>query len=199
MRRPRSPRTPARLAIALGLLSSLAGTAASAQVRVAEVLFLDGFEPPEVPLPGDLRVNEVMPDPALPLDDATAEWVEIVNAAAQTRVLDGCTLQDASAAVASLAGLALAPGELAVGVRSSDPDLNGGIAWAFTFGFAINNGVETVAIHCGVVVHQIGYTTSMAGRSIMIEPDGTQCSADTSTPLYAPNNHGTPGFINVCP
>jgi hypothetical protein len=173
---------------------------ALAQAYVPDVVFFDGFEPPPAPAIGDLNVTEVMPNPADPLLDTAAEWIEIQSAGTRTLLLTGCELRDAGGGSASLTGLALTPGALLLAARSLDSGENGGLLPAVLFTFTLNNTLETVAIHCNsVLLDQLSYTISTAGASILVDAVGQQC--EESSASYWTNNFGTPAQANLtlCP
>jgi len=178
--------------------------------------------------PGDLVIDELMADPAPPLDDAYAEWIEIANPrpyAVSTGALtissggNGSPIRSGTGSV--LRQIVVRPGALVLGARSTDPRRNGGLSPAFAFGGALGNGGDAVSITAPgtlpVVVDAVAWTSGTGGfpraypgRSLGLSPakldsalndqGANWCAAPSSLPPYSPGNRGTPGTANpVCP
>ena len=129
--------------------------------------------------PGEVMITELMYDPQFALDDANAEWIEIVNASIRAVDLAGCVLGDApDAALALMVGdVRLEPGDLALFARSADPALNGGLNPDQTFAFGLANEGDTVVLVCeGVEIDRVTYDDGAdfpdaSAASISLDPE----------------------------
>ncbi|MGK0358471.1 MAG: hypothetical protein ACI9U2_000760 [Bradymonadia bacterium] len=118
-------------------------------------------EPAPLPLAGDIVIAEILYDPHGPLAEDAAEWFEIYNRTEDDLRLDGCRIADASNTEV-IDRLNVPAGARLVFGRSADQAVNGGISIDHLFGFALNNGGDTVSITCGpldaeVVIDTVTY------------------------------------------
>jgi hypothetical protein len=152
------------------------------------------FPPPGA---GEVRITELMVDPAGALTDASAEWIELESLAAATVALDGCTLGTLSASNV-LPLLSFGPGERLLLARSASTELNGGLVVDATVSFTLTNAGATVELRCGdVLIDQVTYATSSAGRSLVRGAGATLCIAPAGTTEYFTGNFGTPAQPNL--
>ncbi len=171
--------------------------------------------------PGEIVITEIMYDPQFGLDDDAAEWIELYNASLRPVDLDGCVLADDPDLPEALTirDLVLEPGELAVFARSANPALNGGLAVAQTFAFALGNEGDVVELICDdVKIDRVEYDDGpdfpdAAARSLSLDPDALDADDDDgaawclgATPYFRDpvgadrDNFGTPGALNpACP
>ena len=100
------------------------------------------------PKPGDLRITELLINPAGA--DTNREWIEILNLAPQAVDLRLLTVADAAGEVAVDAGV-LDPGAILVLGQSLDPARNGGAPVGFSFGnvISLNNGGDLIRLCLG--------------------------------------------------
>ena len=153
--------------------------------------------------PGEVRITEVMFDPADPLVDETAEFVELRNDTDRVVDLVGCAL-DTGRAPAVLGTLRLDPGGYAVLARSADDGLNGGVAPDQLFDFPLANNGGALTLRCGAVdIDSVEWDASAApgqglggagrGHSLSLDADDAWCRGRTP---YSVGNWGTPGAAN---
>lgn len=156
--------------------------------------------PARPPLPGEVVINEVMPNPAGDLSDASAEWIELRHTGTVRVGLETCALEDGTGSSSALAVTAVDPGEWLLFAPSASSQMNGGLAVQGTFDFALVNTIGSVRLVCGgTLISQIDYPSPLAGRSILRDPDGMLCTAPIGTAEYHPENFGTPGAANMPP
>lgn len=169
-----------------------------------------GTQRPTVPpMPGDLVITEILPDPAA-VADAGGEWFEVYVArdvdmnglvAGRDPASPSLVINDSACLVAS-AGSYLEFG------RSTDPVVNGNLPavdYIFTFGLANSGGTLFIGAGGmdGAVLDQITWASARSGRSISLDPSrldttanddaGSFCSG--SLP-YGDGDLGTPGEPN---
>ncbi len=159
---------------------------------------------PPHPAAGEVVVTEIMFDTAAPLAENKAEWIELQNVSDERRSLGGCALADMDNE-AAIAGGVLAPGEVALFARSADPALNGGLEVDGTFGFALGNNGDAVALRCDdVVVDLYAYDQPAPATSLQRDPEGRWCHAVDvyfeDEAVEGSAHRGTPGAANpACP
>lgn len=162
------------------------------------------MRPSVAPVPGDLVITEVMPDPAAVADTA-GEWVEVL--ANRDVDLNGVGIVGASGTplvVASADCVRVAAGSYAVFARNLDPVMNGGVMGAVGQTVALANAPGTVRVVMGATeLDAMSWTTSRSGRSIQLStgltmPSDNEVAAnlcDGNTP-YGAGDQGTPGAAN---
>jgi hypothetical protein len=163
------------------------------------------------PRPGDLKIDELLINPAG--TDSSREWIEVANlsdAALDLRLLH---VADAAGDVAVDAGV-LAPGALLVLGQSLDPARNGGAPIAFSFGntISLNNPGDTIllclgACADGVVLDQVVWSADLGaafdGHAAIIGATGDGGNAPfcpAAEPFGTAGSFGSPGQPNPpCP
>ncbi len=179
---------------------------------------LGALRPIVKPTIGQLVINEWMPDPNN-VADATGEWFEL-RATADVDLnglqAGGATLGTTPIVPAGGDCVRLATGALIVFARTAT---NNGLPYALqptrTFGFGLTNGPSMfqIGIDNANLATATWASTSVVGASWMLDSDGTQCTANLTTPdpipLYengigpmpAPpgTDRGTPGAVNSPP
>jgi hypothetical protein len=149
-------------------------------------------EEPAPPVPVQVRIAELMPDP-VEVTDSEGEWVELLNPGPDPAVLRGCTLTT-QAGSASLLRATLAPGASAVLAHTTDDARNGGLGAVGTFAGSLVNERGSVTLDCGSTrVDTVSWATSTPGRARQRDPAGHWCDATQS---YHGSDHGTPGRAN---
>lgn len=176
------------------------------------------------PTTGQLVINEWMPDPTH-VADAAGEWFEL-RATADVDLnglqAGGATLGTTPLIPAGGDCVRLATGGLALFARTrTNPDVvpptNNGLPSGMddppvvaTFGFGLTNGASSfqIGIDGANLATATWMSTSVPGSSWMLDSDGTQCTANLTTPAPVPayNNgtatgtdRGTPGLVNSPP
>ncbi len=166
------------------------------------------------PVPGDLILTEVMPNPDK-AGDATAEWFEAkvmsdvdLNGVGLDRLGDPTRPE----VLESPDCLRVSAGSYVVFARSADPGLNGGLApraVVGTFKFAMITGTPAapgdVAIVAGpTTIDAVRWTRSSTGKALQLDPDLTDPTindadsnfCDATTP-FGLGDLGTPGLENT--
>jgi hypothetical protein len=164
-----------------------------------------------VPRPGDLKIDELLINPAG--TDTSREWIEVANRSGAALDLRLLHVADAAGDVAVDAG-ALAPGALLVLGQSLDPARNGGAPIALSFGntVSLNNPGDTIrlclgACADGVVLDQVAWSADLGaafdGHAAIVGAtgdggDATFCAA--AEPFGTAGSFGSPGQPNPpCP
>jgi hypothetical protein len=155
------------------------------------------------PTAGQLQINEWMPDPSL-VTDANGEWFEIkALAAVDLNGLQAGTTTLGATPVVPVGGncLHLASGTYALFARNVDPGANGTLPTvdATTTINQVNSGGTLQIGIDGTILHMVTYTAATAGKSFMLDTDGTQCIAPSGVGLYNGTDTGTPRTINTPP
>ena len=169
------------------------------------------------PMPGDLVITEVMPNPAA-VSDTTGEWFEIV--AKKDVDLNGLALDRAGDTtnprpVESPDCLRLATGAHAIFAKSTDATMNGMLPAAAirgTFTFSLVDGTmaapaDVRILYNDVVIDSITWTSARSGRSISLDPDRYDATINDEASnfcdgnaTYGAGDRGTPGAMNEqCP
>lgn len=165
------------------------------------------------PTAGQLVINEWMPDPTH-VGDTTGEWFELrATADVDLNGLQGGTTTLGTTPLVPAGGncVRLATGGFALFARTMGVNgLPDGTALAGTFGFGLTNGASSfqIGIDGGNLATATWASTSVAGSSWMLDSDGTQCTANLTTPMAiaaydngaaAGTDRGTPGATNSPP
>lgn len=156
------------------------------------------------PTAGQLVLNEWMPDSAMVADTA-GEWFEVKATAAVD--LNGIqagtsTLGMTPLVPASGNCVRVAAGGYALFARNAVAGSNGGLPTVdATFGFTLTNTNGNLRIGYDNVVQSMAtWATSMAGKAIMLDTDGTQCNAPAAIPSFNGGmDFGTPRAVNSPP
>lgn len=158
-----------------------------------------GSPRPQVkPAPGDLRISEVMADPAA-VPDVNGEWIEL--AASASVDLNGLVVAvGASRETISAPGcLRVEPGQHALLARSSAAATNGGLpAVIGTFGLALPNGGGTVTLESDLgIIDSLSWSLATAGVALQRDPADLASLCD-ATAAYGTTaaDRGTPGSAN---
>jgi len=180
---------------------------------------------PAAPAPGDVRITELLPNPAA-VSDALGEWLEVTNVSDKAVDLTGCVLRDADSNKLTLQPSAqgeplIAPaGAALVLARSGDAAANGLLAtpdYTYGSGMSLGNSADEVILECeGLVVDELWYDQAFltadgtrpalagAGVSMQLDPGAPWPASatdwcDAQTPFGA-GDLGTPGAPNPpCP
>jgi hypothetical protein len=166
---------------------------------------MDGaaLRPIVTPTAGQLVVNEWMPDPSL-VTDANGEWFEL-KATADVDLnglqVGAATLGATPIVAATGACVRVATGGFFLIARNATAATNGMLpAVDATTTINLTNATGTLQIgFAGVAQSTVTWAASTAGKSIMIDSDGTQCVAPVGVPLYNGTDTGTPRAINTPP
>lgn len=134
---------------------------------------------------GDMIVSEIMMDPAAPLDDSDAEWVELTNrrafavSTASVRLLVGTGAAVPVVQAATGRPYVVAPGGFLLAVRKADPAKNGGLTpdVLFTSSLANTGGTVQLKTAGGTVLDAVAYASKAngfpavtAGRAFSLAP-----------------------------
>ena len=166
------------------------------------------------PTEGEVIVTEIMYDPQGDLSDDKAEWFELTNVSAEKKLLDGCTVADASSNPQPITGIILEPGGTALFARSDTE--NGGLTPDHLFSFNLNNTGDAVTLACGgVVIDTVAFDNGATfpkaqGKSLSLDPGAYDAATNddgaswcTGQDVYyagateAGDNYGTPGAANT--
>ncbi len=173
------------------------------------------------PTAGQLVIDEWMPDPTH-VGDAAGEWFEVRSTAdvdLNGLQAGGATLGTTPLIPAAGDCVRVTTGNRAMFARTrtnpaavppTDNGLPDTVTLAATFGFGLTNGASSfqIGIDGGNLATATWGATSVPGSSWMRDTDGTQCSANLTTPAPLPAyNHGaaagtdrgTPGAVNSPP
>ncbi len=162
--------------------------------------------------PGDVVINEIMPDPKAVLDSA-GEWFEVYNASAQAIDLNGWTLADAGTEhhkITNGGPLWLPAGGYLVLGRNADPRINGGVTVAYPYAsFSLGNTDDEIILRdgAGTEIDRVAYDggpafPDPAGASMqLIRPDldnavGANWRAAALPWPGGAGDLGSPGAVN---
>lgn len=165
---------------------------------------------------GDLIFSEYLGNPALPLLDDDAEWVEIASTRARSISTSGVTLrQFATDADHPLTDpstgsqIIVPPLGFVVGGRTTNRSLNGDVAVQFTFPFFIDNGApvnDDLHLRKGAALLldrldlRTGFPLPTSGRSRELSRSQKSAAGnDASANWCLAAATGTPGADNACP
>lgn len=162
-----------------------------------------GTRPLVTPTAGQLVINEWMPDPSL-VTDANGEWFELkATADVDLNGLQVGSTTLGATPIVPLAGpcVRVTTGGYFLIARNTAAAANGMLPAvdAMTTVNLTNTGGTLQIGFGGVAQSTVTWATSMAGKSIMIDTDGTQCNAPAGVPLYNGTDTGTPRLINTPP
>ncbi|HWO17692.1 MAG TPA: lamin tail domain-containing protein [Kofleriaceae bacterium] len=170
------------------------------------------------PAPGDLVITEVMPGPAS-VGDTDGEWFEArvltdldLNGVGLDRAGDTAKpdLIEQADCLRVIAGMHV------VFVRNTDPLVNGGLVPYGVFRFSLVSGSATSPgdvriLNGATVVDAVSWTSSRSGRSLSLDPDFTNVTANDEAANFCDGatayntsgtgtDFGTPGAQNAqCP
>jgi hypothetical protein len=150
------------------------------------------------PRAGELAITELLVDPAG--NDLGHEWVEIANLTDDAPDLSTLRLADDATEFPFDAGV-LEPRALLVLGQSADRAHNGDAPVERAYGtrLAFNNGADSLRLCAGpcaggVVLASFTWTSSYAGRAMIVTATGTTCPA--TEPYGTGPDLGTPGHPN---
>jgi len=149
------------------------------------------------PTPGQLRITEIMANPAV-VSDTDGEWFEIQAIAPVD--LNGLTLSSGarSATLTSDDCLSLTSGSYAVFAPESDPALNDGLAVFQAISMSLPNSGGTVTLAMGsTVIDANTYGASTEGVSTQSDPGDPALFCPATGSYGANGNLGTPGAANA--
>lgn len=162
------------------------------------------------PLPGQLVITELMPDPANVSDDA-GEWFEL-HAPEGSVDLNGLTVLAGSgkSTLTSESCLTIRSGGYGVLARNGDSMANGGLENVLTtVTTTLSNSSGSLSINNGdTVIDQVSWDKSQSGVSIQLSPDALNATGNDDPQNWcAPEqtygsgmDKGTPGAANdACP
>lgn len=161
-------------------------------------------------MPGDVVINEFMPNPSAVGDDV-GEWLEIF--VANDVDLNGLQIgkdpldtMDVEFTVASPDCLPATAGSYVVFARGDDPAVNGGLPQVdFVVDFSLSNSSGALWVgRGGSILDEIAYTGSSDGASTQLDPrrqtpadnddEGNWCASEMP---YGDGDSGTPGAANA--
>jgi len=166
------------------------------------------------PVPGDLVITEVMPNPAV-VSDTVGEWFEakVIHDIDLNGVgLDRAGDTSAPNVITSPDCIHLAAGSYALFAKNVDPALNGGLPAGSvlgTFNFALVDGSAAapgdVQIVAGAtVIDAISWTSSRSGKSHALDPDlvdpianDTESNFCDGATTFGGGDFGTPNADNA--
>lgn len=169
--------------------------------------------PPGPPLPGDVVITELMPNPSLVTDD-DGEWIELTNVGTEPVDLEGCALYDDGNdedIIDTGAALVVPPGGQVVFGKLADVALNGGIpgvAYAFGTSYTLTNTDDEVRLECGgMVIDEVAYLVSWPfadGVAMQLGLASLDAAANdaleswcAASAAYGLGDLGTPGLANA--
>ncbi|HVV83194.1 MAG TPA: lamin tail domain-containing protein [Kofleriaceae bacterium] len=156
------------------------------------------------PMAGQLAIDEWMPDSKM-VADTLGEWFEVTATADVD--LNGLqvgttTLGTTPFIPASGPCVHVAAGGYALFAHNASAAENGGLMNVdATFGNALtqSNGQLRIGID-NAVLSMVSWASSVAGKAIMLDSDGTQCNAPAGVPSYNGGmDFGTPRAVNTPP
>jgi len=159
---------------------------------------------------GDLIINEVMIDPALPVSDSSGEWVELYNPTSFPINLQGAVLSDDGVDSHTITSSVIVPsnGFVVLGIDGNF-GTNGGVVVDYQYSsfFLGNSGDEVVITFQGTEIDRVDYNANfdVSGASkelstnhlsdILNDILSNWCAA---VDAIGPGNSGTPGSVNSC-
>ncbi|MCX4243451.1 lamin tail domain-containing protein [Paraliomyxa miuraensis] len=169
--------------------------------------------PPGPPLPGQVVITELMPNPVAVTDD-DGEWIELVNVGTDPVDLEGCVLYDDASdedVVNSGVPVVVPPGGVVVFAKVADAALNGGVAgvaYAFGTSFTLANTGDEVRLECGgAVIDEVAYIDTwpfaegvamqLSSASLDATANDAPASWCAATSAYGLGDLGTPGQANA--
>jgi hypothetical protein len=167
------------------------------------------------PMPGDLVITELMPNPAA-VSDTTGEWFEVkANADVDLNGIQVDRAGDSMGAdtVTSTSCVHLTSGSYGIFVKSTDNTMNGmlpanKILGTFRFAMTASSAPGDVQIiSAGGVLDAVTFTKEPSGKSRALDPDSIDAIGNDAesnfcdgTTAYGAGDLGTPGDANAqCP
>jgi|AntRauTorckE5430_2_1112549.scaffolds.fasta_scaffold00831_3 hypothetical protein len=165
------------------------------------------YEPSDIPRPGNLIINEFMPDPNPVVGLPNAEFIELYNPSDISVRLNGVGIRSGGAPAFSDTEELLAPGEYITIVRPADTAAFralGGRLLPIGFPALTNSGDEITLLYFGGVVQAINYTSTWyndpdrndGGYSIEYTGGGADAGCSASWRASQDASGGTPGREN---
>lgn len=169
--------------------------------------------PPGPPLPGQVVITELMPNPAAVTDD-DGEWIELTNVSDAPVDLEGCVLYDAANdedVVNTGAPIVVPPGGLVLFAKTADAVVNGGlpsVAYAFGTSYTLANTGDQVRLECGgAVIDELTYVEAWPfaeAVAMQLSSDSLDATANDAPGSWCPataaygagGDQGTPGQAN---
>jgi hypothetical protein len=159
--------------------------------------------------PGDLVINELMPDPSA-VADADGEWFEVVNLSGLTVDLQGLELTTGANTTTVTGPLVAAPGAVVVFGRDADPLVNGGLTVDYAYGGALsltNTGGDLTLSFSATTFDAVAWDTATfpdpTGATLSLDPGSLDAVANdlganwcVGTSPYGDGDLGTPGQPN---
>ena len=157
------------------------------------------FRPIVEPQPGQLVIDEWMPDPTLVSDDQ-GEWFELrANADVDLNGLQvGSQSLGTTPVVSSASCVHLAAGSVMVFARNLAPTANGQLhdaAFVERVTLGNDHGTLQIGLH-DLPIDAVTWTSSTAGHSFVVDSHGTQCATPVTIAPYNGRDVGTPGTSN---
>ncbi|MCA9706616.1 MAG: lamin tail domain-containing protein [Myxococcales bacterium] len=199
---------PSTTAYGAGDLGTPGGPNEECAIPPPEGQCLEGeaFRAIVAPLPGDLVITELMPNPSA-VGDTEGEWIELrANAAFDLNGLElGRAEGVADSVVETEACLPLVPGDHVLFAREADEAVNGGLPpvdGLFDFSLVNSDGTLWVG-HGGATLDVATWPSSSSGAARSLDPAAADPAAndddaawcDALTP-YGAGDLGTPGEPN---
>ncbi len=162
---------------------------------------LGASRPTVSPAPGQILISEWMPNPMV-APDASGEWFEVVALVPiDLNGLQAGTTSLNAAPVIPAGGncIHLEAGDFGLLARSSAD--NGGLPAVdgiFPFGLVSASGTLQIGLS-DLPLHTRTWASSTEARSIMIDSDGSQCTAPAGVTAYNGTDVGTPKTSNTPP
>ena len=156
------------------------------------------------PVPGDLVITEVMPDPSA-APDATGEWVEVlINRDVDLNDVGIVGASGTPVVLSSQQCARFTAGSYVIFARSTDAAMNGGLPRVDGGSVSLTNTNGTVRVILGATeLDSILWPSARAGRSIQLSSGlSAPTDNDVATNLcdgnavYGAGDQGTPGSAN---
>jgi len=155
------------------------------------------------PMAADVKITELMPNPAGTGTDADMEWIEVRFAAdADLNGLEfGATVGTVQSTFNPSACVRVTAGTHAVFTRKGSADTGGITGAQGEFDFSLLQGGSTLFVGIdGGALDTITYASSSSrdGQSYRVDEgdDTTWCFSSTASTMYGTGGYGTPGAVN---
>ncbi len=193
------PSVPMNLVFAPGTRTASAGVSAGTSTgafqltatldgRSVRTGFLVSNSVTRAPMPGDLRITEVMRNPGGAQPEKDREWFELFNASTDDLLLEGVVVADNGGSYTIPAGVMLAAGSYGTIAYSSDPAVNGGITTIAAYGSAdlqlSNNGDRIRLSRMGMQLVQVEWGGMWPGAANGVAMCLKQPYMDGSMPAH---------------
>ena len=118
--------------------------------------------------PGDLIINEVMPNPAA-VSDSNGEWFEVYNPTLAAIEMQGLELLDNFGSHFIGSSVIVPAQGYAVLGRNADDSLNGGVIVDYQYSglFLANSGDEVRILEGATVISEMSYGSSISGQKLI--------------------------------